>query len=121
MPDTPEGLEAAFRRMRLVLDLKEVDVQLLAQVAEYRNALAKAENLHFEGGAWSRKSFAESIIEAAAKELRKSLAPMIQACGELPEIDLSKAGDKKERARFRKTMAEYIKRVVAWKARQEKK
>lgn len=118
MPDSPVGAEdaeATYRSLRLVLDLPESVVQLLSQVAEYRNALAAAEGRRYPRGAWSRKSLAEHVLRRTATELLKEVAPTVEAFGPFPEIDLEAAGEKEERRRFREAMAKYVRRVLSGK------
>lgn len=120
MPETPEGLDEAYKPVPLNLQLKAADSLFLAQIAAYRNALATAQGLRFERN-WSRKSLAEAFITAACKELRKEMMPILKACGQLPEIDLDEAKSASEKARFRKAMGAYAKRVLEWMAREKLK
>jgi hypothetical protein len=45
---------------------------------------------------------------------------MLDACGPFPDLDLEEAGTKEERAAFRKEMSAYVKKVLAWQAKQKK-
>lgn len=120
MSDAPEQLDEAYRPVRIALDFREEDVVLLQQIAAFRNELARAQGLRFERN-WSRKSLAQSIISAACAEFRTELAPMFDACGAFPDVDVAEAGKRKERASLRKEMADYAKKVLTWQARQAQK
>lgn len=118
MPETPEGLDEAYKPVPLNMQLKAADSLFLAQIAAYRNALATAQGLRFERN-WSRKSLAEAFITAACKELRREITPILRACGPMPELDLDEAKSAAEKARFRKSMSAYAKKVLDWQAREK--
>jgi len=129
MPDSPEDVDleedeegededAAYAARRFVLDPSELTLQTFSQIAEYRNAL-KLAHVTTKGGkskrlrkAWSRKSLAERVLRKAARAMRKEVAPVQQEFGPFPTIDLDKAGEEKERARFREAMASYVRKML---------
>lgn len=111
MARTPRGLEEAFKPVQVVLILKEPDVQLLTQVAEFRNALARQEGLKLPGRGWTRTSLAAHIIAEASKALAREMEPIIDDVGPLPILDLEKGNDAEERERFRAEMDRYVRKM----------
>jgi hypothetical protein len=107
----PRGLEEAYKPVQVVLILKEPDVQLLTQVAEFRNALARMEGLKLPGRGWTRTSLAAHIISEASSVLAKEMASVVDEAGPLPTLDLEKGNDAEEKERFRREMDRYVRRV----------
>lgn len=112
MAKTPPGAEGAYREVQVVLKLREDDVQVFAQAAEYRNALVRAEGKRLPGYGWSRTSLLAFIAHEAAGGLREEVAPVVEQNGPMPTVDLAKGKDKKERARFSQEMDRYVARLA---------
>lgn len=92
-------------RIRVNIDLSDVETGFVDHYAVYRNAVAleQGEPLHVK---WKRKSITESLISNQIAQERKDLAKMFKAIGPWPETEAE--------------MREYAKRAIAWRSKQGK-
>lgn len=68
---------------RLSLDMPASEMEWLAQLSKYRNALAKAQGKRL-ARAWSRKNLSESLLVSQCEEMRKQMKHVSEVLGPLP-------------------------------------
>lgn len=82
---------------RFSVDVPIKDAGFLERLADYRNAMAAAQNKRLKRQ-WTMKSVAESFITAGTATNRQALKELLDELGDLPE--------------GKEAMAEYVKKAI---------